>query len=344
VHGVERIRRTIAFQPCDRPPVIPQVFGWAALACGRSLDDYLSSGAVAAACQLEACARHGYDAVFAVLDLTLEAEAAGGEIQRRPGLYPAVLRPPHQPDDDFRRSRVPDPLREGRLPQVLEMATTLRRACGDQVLVVGLVQGPMTLAVQLVGMERALYLAADDPDRFLQLLDHAARVGDAFGRAQLAAGAHVVLLFEPAACPEVVPPGLFREMIAPRLAALFAAFRGAGAIANWLHVAGATAPILPRYHALGADIGNFDYCVEPERLVADPALGALCLDGNVRSLSFVMDASADVEREAAQLLRLFERRGGFILSSGCEIPPEARPDNVAALVRAALGSKAGAAR
>jgi uroporphyrinogen decarboxylase len=339
VDSLERIRRTLAFQPCDRPPVIAQVFAHAALACGRSVDDYLSSGAVAAACQIEAHARYRYDAVFAVLDLTLEAEALGGELQWRQGLYPAVIRPPFAPDDDFLRATIPDPRTAGRLPMVLEMAANLRRACGDGALVIGLVQGPMTLAVQFLGMEKALYLAADHPDRFLELLDYTEAVGETFGLAQLDAGAHLVLVFEPAACPEVVPPGVFREMIGPRLAKLFAAFERAGAICNWLHVAGATAPILPRYSALGADIGCFDYCVEPRALLAALGDSRLCLGGNVKPLSFVTDGPADIEREAGHLLRLFDARGGFILSSGCEIPPEAREANVAALVRTALAWK-----
>ncbi|MGA2224726.1 MAG: uroporphyrinogen decarboxylase family protein [Syntrophobacteraceae bacterium] len=32
---------------------------------------------------------------------------------------------------------------------------------------------------------------------------------------------------------------------------------------------------------------------------------------------------------------MFSTRGGFILSSGCEIPPGSKPENVAALVCAA---------
>lgn len=335
MRAVERILRTLAFERCDRPPVVAQVFAHAALACGRTLDEYVSSGAIAAECQLAAQARYGYDAVFAVLDLTLEAEALGGEIQTRCGLYPAVRKPPLTPDADFTRLAVPDPERAGRLPLVLEMARALRSARGDEALVVGLVQGPMTLAVQFLGIEQALCLAADHPDRFGGLLDYATAVSDAFGRAQLAAGAHVVLVFDPAASSEVVPPGLFREMIGPRVAGLFTAFRRAGAAANWLHVAGQTGPILPRYAALGADIGNFDYCVDPEELLRSLGGTRLCLDGNVKSLEFVTGGPHDIERACARLLRVFERRGGFILSSGCEIPPESREANVAALVRAA---------
>jgi uroporphyrinogen decarboxylase len=337
VRAVERIRRTVAFQRCDRPPVIAQLFAHAATVSGRSVEAYLSSGALAAECQLEARAHYGHDAVFAVLDLTLEAEALGAGIQSRPGLYPAVIRAPLSPESDFGRLAPPDPRRAGRMPAVLEMAASLRSRCGDDALVVGLVQGPMTLAVQFLGMEPTLSLAADDPDRFVQLLDYAAKVGAAFGVAQLAAGAHLVLVFEPAACPEVVPPGLFRELIGPRVARLFAALEEAGALGNWLHIAGRSGAILPRYSALGADIACFDYCVDPRTLM--PALeegGPLCLAGNLRPLGFVTGSAEDVARESAELLRLFERRGGFILSSGCEIPPESREANVAAMVRTAL--------
>jgi len=333
--GLERFRRTLAFQPCDRPAVVAQVFAHAALVCGRTIEEYRSSAAVAAECQLAALARYGYDAVFAVLDLALEAEAVGGGVQRHAGCYPAISRPPYDLDADFAQLPIPDPRHAGRLPMQLDMTRRLRAALGDRAVVVGLVQGPMTLAVQFLGMERALFLAADEPECFLHLLDHATRVAEAFGLAQLEAGAHLVMVFDPAGCPEVVPAGMFREMIGPCLARLFAAFKQAGAEANWLHVAGRTAAILPSYRGLGADIGNFDYCVDAERLLATLGEDRLCLDGNIKPLAFVTASPAEIEAEARRLLRLFERRGGFILSSGCEIPPEARSANVAALVRAA---------
>jgi len=49
---------------------------------------------------------------------------------------------------------------------------------------------------------------------------------------------------------------------------------------------------------------------------------------------FVEGSSADIEAEARNLLRLFQDRGGFILSSGCEIPPESPKENIAALINA----------
>jgi uroporphyrinogen decarboxylase len=221
------------------------------------------------------------------------------------------------------------------MPELLKAAGILRREVGDEVLVVGCVSGPMTVAVQLLGTETALYLAIDHPERFALLLDFAAEVAIRFGTAQIEAGAHLPIVFDPCASPAFIPPQFFREFELPRLEKLFRALKAGGAIANWLHIAGPAVPILPYYPQCGVDIANFDYCVSP--LDAQRAVPHTCLDGNIKPLSFV-EATPEVIADASfRLLNIFASRGGFILSSGCEIPPEAKPENVAAMVSAAGG-------
>ena len=63
-------------------------------------------------------------------------------------------------------------------------------------------------------------------------------------------------------------------------------------------------------------------------------LPAVCIDGNIKPVAFVDEGPGDIESEAVNLLGAFKKRGGFILSSGCEIPPESRPENIAAMVNA----------
>ena len=119
----------------------------------------------------------------------------------------------------------------------------------------------------------------------------------------------------------------------PRLKKLFSALKSAGAAANWLHIAGPADSIYPYYPEAGVDIANVDYCVDP--LHARRILPRTCLDGTIRPLAFVESTPDAIFAESAGLLKLFPPGGGFILSSGCEIPPEANPDNVAAMVAAA---------
>ncbi len=191
----------------------------------------------------------------------------------------------------------------------------------------------MTLATQLLGMEEALYLAVDDPAGFERLLDFSTAVVIRFGIAQVEAGAHVILVFDPSASLAVIPLSFFREFELPRLQKVFKAFGEAGASEGWLHIAGPLSPSLTIYRETGADILNFDYCVDPYDVLRTGARS--CFNGNIKSLDFELAEPEDIFKESLRLRRLFSQRGGYILSSGCEIPPGSRPENVAALVSAA---------
>jgi uroporphyrinogen decarboxylase len=335
MNSMERIKAALDFGKPDRVPVIAQVFGHAAVLAGISLRDYLQDGELLARCQIQALKRYGYDTVFALMDTSVETEAVGSTLTYPPDQYPYVKSHAISDAESLEGLSVPDPQQAGRMPELLKAARILRREVGDDVLVVGCVLGPMTGVMQLLGAETALYLAIDHPERFARLLDFAARVAIRFAGAQIEAGAHLPIVFDPCASPAVVPPQFFREFELPSLQKLFTALKEAGAAANWLHIAGPVVPILPLFPWCGVDIANFDYCVSA--LEAQKALPHTCLDGNIKPLSFV-EATPEVIAEASsRLLKAFATRGGFILSSGCEIPPEGKPENVAAMVTAARG-------
>jgi uroporphyrinogen decarboxylase len=333
MNSLERIARTVRFEPTDRAPVIAQVFGHAATLAGVPLDRYVRDGEVLARCQLDALRRYGYDAVFSVMDVSVEAEAAGATLRYRADQYPVIERYPLAPGGEVDALTVPDPLKAGRMPEMLRALEILRRELRDEVLIVGCVMGPFTLATQLLGMEPAIYLAIDDSDRLERLMDFATDVVVRFAQAQLRAGAHLPVVFDPSASPAVVPPQFFREFELPRLRRVFESLTAAGSAGNWLHIAGPVEPILPYYPQAGVGIANFDYCVAPEEVRR--LLPATCVDGNIRPLAFVEATAAEISAQAEGLLAAFADRGGFILSSGCEIPPESAPQNVAAMVGAA---------
>jgi uroporphyrinogen decarboxylase len=335
MNSIERVKAALRFEKPDRVPVIAQVFGHAAVLSGVPLSAYIRDGELLARCQIRALRRYGYDAVFALMDTSVETEAAGSSLTYPRNRYPHVASYALQNSAGIEGLSLPDPRRAGRMPELLKAAGILRREVGDDVLVVGCVLGPLTVAMQLMGAESALYLAVDEPDRFERLLDFSADLAIRFGTAQLEAGVHLPVVFDPSASPAVVPPSFFRELELPRLEKMFTAFKQAGAAANWLHIAGPVAPILPFYPRAGVDIANFDYCVQASE--AQDAVPRTCLDGNIKPLSFVESTPEVISEESSALLDRFACRGGFILSSGCEIPPEAQPENVAAMVSAARG-------
>ena len=333
MNSIERIKGAIAFKKTDRCPVIAQVFGHAAVFSGVELKDYVQDGALLARCQMKALSHYGYDAVFALMDVGVETEALGSILKYRSHQYPTITSHAFKDVSSLDGLRVPNPSSAGRMPQLLRAAKILRDEVGNDVLVVGCVVGPMTLAMQLMGAEKALFLAVDAPDQFARLLDFATDVLMDFGRSQIEAGAHLPIVFDPSSSPDVIPPSFYREFILPRQKRLFESFKAAGAVANWLHIAGPAAPIFHHYSDSGADIANMDFCVDP--VTAMDILPHTCLNGNIKSLSFVEAEALNISEESLRLMELFAERDGFILSSGCEIPPEAKPENIRALVAAA---------
>lgn len=332
MNGIERIQAAITFRAPDRVPVIAQVFGHAATLAGVAVEDYVRDGELVAGCQRRALEEYGYDAVFALMDVAVETEALGSVLEYRRGQYPVVMSYALDGSVDVGTLSLPDPHRDGRMPELLKAAEILSHEVGHEVLVVGCVVGPMTLATQLLGLEAALFLAVDEPRRFVHLLDFCVEVVARFGAAQIEAGVHLPVVFDPSASPAVIPPQFFRELELPRLQELLARLREAGAMANWLHITGPTEPILPLYPSAGVDIANIDYLVQPA--AAMRALPETCVDGNIKPLSLVESTPDAIVAESRSLLNLFANRGGFILSPGCEVPLKSRPENIAAMVSA----------
>lgn len=329
MNSLERVIAAVNFQPSDRPPVIAQLLGHTAVVEGYSIQEYILDGKLVAECQMKALKRYRHDAVFAAMDLTVEAEALGCRLCYHAHDYATIEQYALTEDDSFEHLSLPDPEQAGRMPQILLAVRALRQMTEDQVPVVGFTVGPMTLVSQLLGIEKALFLAIDAPDRFEKLLDFSAQTILHFGLCQLNAGAHLVLVFDPAATPNVVPPSFFRTYELPRLKMLFSAFKKKGSIANWLHIAGPVHKILPLYKEAGTDIANFDYCVSAEEAMA--AAPDICLDGNIKPLSFLVGPASEIQERSSMLVKLFQNRGGFILSSGCEIPPASPPEHVHAM-------------
>ena len=296
MNSLERIAATVAFGPVDCVPVVPQVFGHAAVLAGVPLADYLHDGALLARCQIAALCHYGYDAVFAFADAGLEAQALGSVLEFPAGQYPQLAAPALDPGDPIAGLEVPDPERAGRMPELLRATRLMRRELDGEVPVVAVVIGPMSLAGQLLGTQEALYLAVDEPLRFEELLDLATATALRYGQALLAAGAQVALVFEPAGSPAVVPPAFFRELLLPRVRTLPGR---SSRPARW--PAGCTSPVRSRPSCattprLGltsptSTTGGLD--------AAARALPRMCLDGNLRSLAFVLDCPAKITARQA---------------------------------------------
>jgi len=330
--SIDRIKSTISFEKTDRVPVFSHIYGFASRLYNITLKDYLNSGELLAFCQLEAWKQFGYDAVVAFADNSLEAEALGSKISYRDDVYPQIdeycLRNIH----DWEYLSIPDPEKDGRMPVIIEACRILKEEVGEKAAVVGTVQGPMTLAGQLLGMEKLIYCTVDHPEEFCNLLNYTTRVMVIFGKALINAGAQVIHIFDPSSSCSVINRAVFSEYILPHLQQAFKEYKDCGDPICWLNITGQTEPILDLFPETGADLFNIDYLVPIS--IAMEKLPRHCINGNIKPFNFISCEAKDIRKETRDLLEETQFRKGFILSPGCEIPLESKISNIEAMMEA----------
>ena len=333
--SIDRIKSTIRFESTDRVPVFPHIYGFAARLKGVPLKDYLNSGELLALCQLEAWKQFGYDAVAAFADNSLEAEALGSKLSYKNDAYPHIEEYCLDSIRDWKYLSMVDPEKSGRMPVILEACRILRDEAGEKAAVVGTVQGPMTMAGQLLGIEKLIYSVVDYPEELYNLLNFTTLVMIAFGKALIKAGAHVIHIFDPSSSCSVINRAVFSEYILPNLKQALKEYKDSGNPICWLNITGQTKPILDLFPETGADLFNIDYIVPIS--IAMEKLPHHCINGNIKPFNFISGEAKDIRREARDLLEETQSRGGFILSPGCEIPLESKVGNIEAMMKAVKG-------
>ncbi len=330
--SIDRIRATARFEKTDRVPVFSHLYGLAARLKDVRLKDYLNSGELLALCQLEAWKRFGYDAVAAFADNSVEAEALGSRLSYKDDAYPHVEKYAIEHISDWKYLSMVDPEEAGRMPVILEACRILKDEAGEKAAVVGTVLGPMTIAGQLIGIEKLIFSVIDHPEELRKLLNFTTHVMLTFGKALIKAGADVIQVFDPFSSCSVINRSVFKDFILVHLKQAFKEYKDSGDPICWLNVTGQTKPILDLFPATGADLFNIDYLVPIS--IAMQKLPHHCINGNIKPFSFISDEEKRIQRVASDLLEETQVRGGFILSPGCEIPLESKVSNIEAMLKA----------
>lgn len=251
----ERVERTYALEPVDKPPFVPAVYEHKARLIGRSPSEVGSSLDLLLEALDKELEIYDPDVLTVGVDVyNVEAEAAGCEVRyfgSGPDV-PAIVGPILDGPAGLGRLRRPDPGRDGRMPLFLEAATRLARAKARDLFVRGAVTGPFSLACALAGTEAVLVATLEDPAFVRGLLDFAAQVTIDFATAFRARGVEPVL-FDSKASPAAASPRVFHEFVMPVYRdRVMPALRRAGAWSLPLIIGGDTTPILEDLLLTGA--------------------------------------------------------------------------------------------
>ena len=333
---LERCLTAVRHEVTDRVPVVPIVISHAISLAGARFCDYNQDPHLLAEVQAGAWRRYGYDGLHITSDNWILPQALGVPVQFYADLPPTGL---ERPLAHKREMSLLPPLekartaaRMGLLPEATRHA---RQLLGDACLIkTNFDQGPFSLATAVRGIEQLMMDMTDDEQFVFDLLEFATAMVVHLGLSVGRAGAHAVTFGDSVAglisredytkfawpFEKQVVESLHAELDAP----------------VFLHICGQTTHIVDYMAMTGADALELDYqndFAEMKRRVG----AEVCLEGNLDPTRVLLRGTPELVYEQSKgLIAAAGPGGGFILSSGCEVPRDTPPENIGAMLRAAL--------
>jgi uroporphyrinogen decarboxylase len=282
----------------------------------------------------------GADALTVGVDVyNVEAEAVGckvtfheGSDTSIPGIRPGshVLRV----GDDVSRARLPDPLKDGRMPVNIEAARRVRAAVGPGVWLRGAISGPFSLAISLVGAEALFMACLDTPEWVHAVLGYASRIIQGYAGAYIDAGAELVV-FDSQASPDLISPPMYEEFVLPATARLAAWARSRGVLHLPLVIGGNTAAIADLQVRTGCNNLLCDFTADFDAWSGACRAGGVALRRNLSPR--LIEASPPEQVYEAARLEVAKGRGmpGFIMGTAV-IPFGTPTESILAVKQACL--------
>jgi MtaA/CmuA family methyltransferase len=328
MNSLERTLRRLNGEEVDRPPNFDIFMTFAAHHIRQPLRSYYLDYRVLVEANLAVAEDFEVDLLQAISDPYREATGFGLQVEFPEDGLPVSAVPLLAEAGSLDRLRRPSPF-EGRMGDRLEAVRSLRERSGEQIPVMGWVEGALAEAGDLRGCSSLLLDLYDRPEWLEELLERCVEVAIDFARAQVGAGAQIIGLGD--AIASQVSPALYRRFALPYEQRIFAAVHELGALAR-LHICGNTTRLLPDMAASGADILDLDWMVDLER--AAEVIGdrpTLC--GNFDPVAVMLQGRPEeVYRWTAACAQAGGRRS--FSAAGCEIPAGAPHANLRAQSRA----------
>ena len=331
-----RLLDACACKPVDATPV------WLMRQAGRYLPEYRAIREkmsfvemcrrpdIAAEVTLQPLRRFDLDAAIIFADILLPLEPMGIGFHFTPQDGPVIEQPIRSAKD---LESVHGIHAASDLQYVMDAIRLVRHELQDRAPLIGFSGAPFTLASYIVegGHSRAYVhvkkLMYDDPVTFGRLMGLISEVVVDYLKAQIAAGAQVVQLFD--SWVGWLSPYDYDLLVLPHVRYVIDQVKGHGAPV--IYFGNGASAMLHLVAKAGSEVIGVDWRIDLDR--AREQLGVVAIQGNLDPITLLGPANA-IEERVADIIRRAAGRPGHIFNLGHGLIPQTPPDNVKYLVDA----------
>lgn len=332
MNSLERLIASGKGERLDCVPVAPGIGHYAAVKAGQPVTAVAWNPELMASVVIQSVERHGHDSCSPITDYGHGTESMGSTAVIRDWEQTYVGEYAVQTEADVARLKLPDPLKDGRMPVIIECEQILVEQLGNSVGINGGLSGPLSFAANLRGPQQILYDMIDRPGMVHDMMALAFEATKAFGEAQvLRGGVGTVNIYDPMAT--MISNSMVEEFSFAYLEPLISHIHSLGSLVL-LHICNDTSRLINRMVEIGADILSLDVQVDLAK-AKEIVGGRASISGNVATNNLALLSPDEIYQESCRCIQKAASGGRYTLSSSCEVPFETPPENIDAMIRAA---------
>jgi len=342
----QRMEAALSRSRADTVPVFPRDLTLSLDVCGYTTAEVCNAPATgydadkSARCVIETQKQIGHDCVVgSIHDLGLDVDCLGGEVAFPEKGIPHVESRPIKTRDDLERARAALDQAEGRWPGYIEAHRLVARAVGQTVSVAVNVEGPVTKAGLLRGLDALAIDMIRQPDFARDLIDFATELILHRLEALLATGAQFVFIAGGSDSLNTIRPDDFLRYTIPNVRRIVAEADRLGA-RTVLHPHGPFTDA--RFHhlvdeAIATGICGFQFGENNDLSLAKERWGdRICVLGGPDVAEVLIPGPASrIEEETHKCIEQAGAGGGFVVMASCSLHRGVRLEHVRAMVDAA---------
>lgn len=269
-------------------------------------------------------------AAVSLMDLSVEAECFGSHIVFSEDEVPTVKGNVISDMEEVEALEI-SAIGAGRTSIYIDAIKKAAELIEDRPVFAGII-GPYSLAGRLLDVTEIMYLCYDEPEMVEALLEKVTDFLIAYGKAYKEAGANGVMIAEPLA--GMLSPALEEEFSSPYVKRMVDALQDENFLVIYHNCGDNTIQMIDSILSTGCSAYHFGNSISMAEMLKHIPEDIVVM-GNVDPAGQFRNGTTDsIRKETLEIMEACCKHPNFVISSGCDIPPMSKWDNIDAFFAA----------